>query len=49
MFADVVNASFSTEVLGCAVGEGSGYEVAGCSDPQGLRYIVPTVGVRGSF
>jgi len=58
VFLDVANATLSREIFLCSGGgdaNGDGHvddqakDVFGCVDPQGLRYILPSVGVRGRF
>ena len=59
-FLDVANSTFSREVFGCGLEQGSiggpqqpsqteAIGIPGCADPQALRYIVPAVGMRAVF
>jgi hypothetical protein len=57
-FIDVANATLAREVFACASGgdvDGDGKvdhetrDLFGCARPQALRYILPSVGLRGRF
>ncbi len=56
LYLDVLNSTLSTEILSCAGAENSlsvdqfaPGSLPGCRNPQGIPFILPTIGVRGVF
>jgi hypothetical protein len=57
-YIDVANATLAREVFACATGQDSDADgrvdvvtrdAWGCAQPQALRYVLPTLGLRGRF